>query len=75
MAELLIKAEGETDPYFGSKPDERPIAEHISKGVVNLDKTMGPTSMKSIHGLKGFSMLRKQATVERSTPGSRVYFQ
>ena len=44
MAELLIKAEGETDPYFGSKPDERPIKEHISKGVVNLDKTMGPTS-------------------------------
>jgi H/ACA ribonucleoprotein complex subunit 4 len=44
MAELLIKAEGETDPYFGSKPNERPIKEHISKGVVNLDKTMGPTS-------------------------------
>ena len=44
MAELLIKAEGETDPYFGSKPHERPITEHISKGVVNLDKTMGPTS-------------------------------
>jgi H/ACA ribonucleoprotein complex subunit 4 len=44
MAELLIKAEGETDPYFGSKPYERPIKEHISKGVVNLDKTMGPTS-------------------------------
>ena len=44
MTELLIKAEGETDPYFGYKPNERPIAEHISKGVVNLDKTMGPTS-------------------------------
>ena len=44
MTELLIKAEGETDPYFGSKPNERPIAEHISKGVVNLDKTTGPTS-------------------------------
>jgi len=44
MTEILIKAEGETDPYFGSKPDERPIEEHISKGVVNLDKTMGPTS-------------------------------
>jgi H/ACA ribonucleoprotein complex subunit 4 len=44
MTELLIKAEGETDPYFGSKPKERPITEHISKGVVNLDKTMGPTS-------------------------------
>ncbi|MGB9200786.1 RNA-guided pseudouridylation complex pseudouridine synthase subunit Cbf5 [Methanobacterium sp.] len=44
MTELLIKAEGETDPYFGYRPNERPIAEHISKGVVNLDKTMGPTS-------------------------------
>lgn len=44
MAELLIKAEGETDPNSGTIPDQRPITEHISKGVVNLDKPMGPTS-------------------------------
>ena len=44
MAELLHKAEGETDPRYGSLPDERPIKEHISKGVINLDKPSGPTS-------------------------------
>lgn len=44
MTELLIKAEGETDPNAGTYPDQRPITEHITRGVVNLDKPMGPTS-------------------------------
>jgi len=44
MAELLHKAESETDPRYGCSPDERPIKEHISKGVINLDKPSGPTS-------------------------------
>lgn len=44
MAEMLIKAEGETDPEYGCSPTRRPIQEHISKGVINLDKPSGPTS-------------------------------
>lgn len=44
MVELLHKADGETDPSYGCLPDERPIKEHISKGVINLDKPSGPTS-------------------------------
>lgn len=44
MADFLIKAEGETDPEYGCEPEARPITEHINKGVVNLDKPMGPTS-------------------------------
>lgn len=44
MADFLIKAEGETDPEYGCEPEARPITEHISKGVINLDKPMGPTS-------------------------------
>jgi H/ACA ribonucleoprotein complex subunit 4 len=44
MVELLIKSEGETDPNYGSFPDERPIADHISRGIINLDKPSGPTS-------------------------------
>ena len=44
MADILIKAEGETDPEYGSTPEERLIRDHISMGVVNLDKPMGPTS-------------------------------
>ena len=42
--ELVIKAEDETDPRFGHKPEERPIQEHIRFGVVNLDKPAGPSS-------------------------------
>jgi len=42
--ELVIKAEDETDPRFGHKPEERPIQEHIRFGVINLDKPAGPSS-------------------------------
>lgn len=44
MVELLQKAEDETDPKYGCPPNTRPIKEHISKGVINLDKPSGPTS-------------------------------
>lgn len=44
MADLLIKAEGETDPDYGTFPDERPIEDHIKRGIINLDKPSGPTS-------------------------------
>jgi H/ACA ribonucleoprotein complex subunit 4 len=42
--ELLTKAEGTTDPMYGHKPAERPAADYIRYGVINLDKTAGPTS-------------------------------
>jgi H/ACA ribonucleoprotein complex subunit 4 len=42
--ELLIKAEGTTDPAHGHKPSDRPAAEYIRYGVINLDKPAGPTS-------------------------------
>jgi len=44
MEKLLIKSESTTDPSFGRKPQERPIEEHIDKGVINLNKPSGPTS-------------------------------
>jgi len=44
MKKLLIKSEGSTDSKFGCRPQDRPIEEHISKGVINLDKPSGPTS-------------------------------
>ncbi|MGZ7069311.1 MAG: RNA-guided pseudouridylation complex pseudouridine synthase subunit Cbf5 [Methanobacterium sp.] len=44
MADLLIKSEGETDPSYGSFPEERSIENHINHGIVNLDKPSGPTS-------------------------------
>jgi H/ACA ribonucleoprotein complex subunit 4 len=42
--ELQIKAEDTTNPEHGHKPNERPAAEYIRYGVINLDKPAGPTS-------------------------------
>ena len=42
--ELLVKAEDETDPRYGYRPEERPLDEYLRLGVVNLDKPPGPTS-------------------------------
>jgi H/ACA ribonucleoprotein complex subunit 4 len=42
--ETLTKAEDTTAPEHGHKPSERPAAEYIRYGVINLDKPAGPTS-------------------------------
>jgi H/ACA ribonucleoprotein complex subunit 4 len=42
--EIRVKAEDTTDPKHGHKPSERPAAEYIRYGVINLDKPAGPTS-------------------------------
>lgn len=42
--EIVVKAEEETNPRFGYRPDERPIKDHIRFGVINLDKPSGPSS-------------------------------
>jgi len=41
---LLVKAEDETDPKYGCKPEQRPPKDYIRFGVINLDKPAGPTS-------------------------------
>ena len=41
---LLVKAEDRTNPRYGHKPEDRPIEEYITYGVINLDKPAGPTS-------------------------------
>jgi H/ACA ribonucleoprotein complex subunit 4 len=40
----LIKDEASTDEEHGCYPSRRPIQEYIRKGVVCIDKPMGPTS-------------------------------
>jgi len=42
--ELLTKAEDDTDPGFGHKPEERQYPELVKFGVINLDKPPGPSS-------------------------------
>lgn len=41
---LIIKAEDETNPRYGCKPEERTANDYIKFGVINLDKPAGPTS-------------------------------
>lgn len=42
--EVMVKAEEKTDARYGCKPEERPIRDHIRLGIINLDKTAGPSS-------------------------------
>lgn len=44
MDNLLLKSKCQTNPEYGCNPYERPIEEHIAKGIINLDKPSGPTS-------------------------------
>ena len=54
----VVKIEEETDPSYGCPPEKRPIQQHIRYGLINLDKTSGPSShevvawVKRILGLK-----------------------
>ena len=41
---LAVKAEEETNPRYGHKPEERPIQEHMRFRIMNLDKPSGPSS-------------------------------
>lgn len=42
--ELLIKAQERTDAKYGCRPEERPIKDYVRLGMINLDKTAGPSS-------------------------------
>jgi len=41
---LLVKNEEWTDASFGTKPEDRAAGDLLKFGVINLDKTAGPTS-------------------------------
>jgi H/ACA ribonucleoprotein complex subunit 4 len=41
---LIIKAQEDTDPRYGHKPEERPFQDYMRFGVINLDKPAGPSS-------------------------------
>jgi len=42
--ELLTKAKEKTSAQYGCKPEERPTADYVRLGIINLDKTAGPSS-------------------------------
>jgi H/ACA ribonucleoprotein complex subunit 4 len=39
-----VKAEDKTDPSYGCIPEERPAADYLKFGIINLDKPAGPSS-------------------------------
>jgi H/ACA ribonucleoprotein complex subunit 4 len=41
---LVVKSEEQTDSRYGCKPSDRQINDYIRFGVINLDKTAGPSS-------------------------------
>ena len=56
---LVVKAEEETDPRFGTRPEERPIKEHMRFGIINLDKPAGPSSHEVTAWLKRILSLER----------------
>lgn len=41
---ILVRREAETSPKFGKTPDERSVEELMNYGIINVDKSDGPTS-------------------------------
>ena len=56
---LLVKAEEETDPHFGHRPEERPIKDYMRFGIINLDKPAGPSSHEVTAWLKRILSLER----------------
>lgn len=67
---LLVKAEEETDPRYGCRPEERPLKDYVRLGMINLDKTAGPSSHEVTAWVKrilGLSRAGHGGTLEAST--------
>jgi H/ACA ribonucleoprotein complex subunit 4 len=56
---LVVKAEEETNPRFGNKPEERTIKDHIKFGIINLDKPAGPSSHEVTAWVKRILSLKR----------------
>ena len=49
---LIIKAKEENAVQYGCRPEERPIKDYVRLGIINLDKTAGPSSHEITAWLK-----------------------
>ena len=56
---MAVKAEEETNPRFGHKPEERPIQDYIKFGIINLDKPAGPSSHEVTAWVKRILSLKR----------------
>ena len=44
VQQVLVKSDDHTDPKYGCPPADRSARDYIRYGVINLDKTAGPSS-------------------------------
>lgn len=56
---MAVKAEEETNPRFGHKPEERPLQEYMKFGIINLDKPAGPSSHEVTAWVKRILSLKR----------------
>ncbi len=56
---LIQKSKAVTDPEFGRAPEKRSILDHISYGVIDLDKPSGPTSHEVVAWVKNILGVKK----------------
>lgn len=56
---MAVKAEDETNPRFGHKPEERSLQEYMKFGIINLDKPAGPSSHEVTAWVKRILSLKR----------------
>lgn len=48
----VAKADDVTDPKYGCRPEDRPLALQIKYGIINVDKPAGPSSHEVVAWIK-----------------------
>tara|TARA_Y100000310_G_scaffold322644_1_gene381894 strand:+ start:1454 stop:2437 length:984 start_codon:yes stop_codon:yes gene_type:complete len=66
---IIIKKESQTNPEYGCNPKDRPIKELINYGIVNIDKTKGPSSHQVSSYVKNILNLDKAGHSGTLDPG------
>tara|TARA_Y100000310_G_scaffold311030_1_gene356913 strand:+ start:1139 stop:2131 length:993 start_codon:yes stop_codon:yes gene_type:complete len=66
---VVVKKESRTNPELGCKPEQKPVEELINYGIVNIDKTKGPTSHQVSSYVKEILSLGKAGHSGTLDPG------
>ena len=57
--EILIKKKAGTDPKLGCEPENRSVEQLIQYGIINLNKSSGPTSHQATDYVKKILQVKK----------------
>ena len=67
--EIVVLVDESTNPKYGTKPEDREIAEHIENAVINLDKPKGPHSHQVTDSVKKIFKAKKAGHGGTLDPG------